>query len=309
VRRLPWRRLLGLLLVLAAAGYLAHTISANAQELRAFEWRARPLRLTLSVAAHVGVLVWGVWVWSRVLACLPGPRVPLPALQRIWFLGNLARYIPGKIFQFVAVAQLGRAGGMGVGVLLTSIVVHAGLSLASAAVLAAWTLAPLFLPAPHAFWAAVATTALALLAVHPAVLNAALGLAPRLLRRPVIPWQAGWRRGVLLLGLCLLSWSAYGVAYHLLVSSLADLPWRHLPQLAGVNALSFVAGYLSLLPGGIGLREVAMTELLRAYVPGGVAAVLALVARLWTIAAELLGAALALALARRAGMAPDVEVP
>jgi glycosyltransferase 2 family protein len=302
---LPWRRLLGVVLVLAAGGYLALTIASNAQELRAFEWRARPVRLALSVVAHVAVLGWGVWVWSRVLRCFPGAAVPLPALQRIWFLSNLARYIPGKIFQFVAVAQLGRAGGLGVGVLLTSVVVHAGLSVISAGVLAIWTLGPLVLGAAEAPLAAAGVTALAVAAVHPAVLNGVLGLVPRLLRRPVIRWEAGWGDGLLLLGLCVVSWAAYGVAYHMLVSSLAELPWGFLPEMAGVNALSFVAGYLSLLPGGIGLREVAMTELLRGYLPGGVAAVVALLARLWTIAAELAGAGLAVLLARRAGMARE----
>lgn len=304
MRKLPWRRLVGVLLALAAAGYLAHTIAGNAQDLRTFEWRARPLRLALSVVAHVGVLAWGVWVWSRVLRCFPGAAVPLPELQRVWFLSNLARYIPGKIFQFVAVAQLGRAGGMPVGVLLTSVVVHAGFSLLSAAVLAAWTLGPLFLPPAAAWWLAGGATIVALGAVHPALLNAALGLVPRVLRRPVIPWQASWKASSLLLALSVTSWLAYGVAYHLLVSAVTDLPWRYLPQMAGVNALSFVAGYLSLLPGGLGLREVAMAELLRSYLPGGVSAVLALAARLWTIAAEVLGAVLALVLARRAGMAP-----
>jgi glycosyltransferase 2 family protein len=300
---LPWRRLLGVLLIVAAGAYLTHTILSNAQELRAFQWQARPLRLVLSLIAHVLVLSWGVWVWSQVLRCFPGARVPLPALQRIWFVSNLARYIPGKIFQFVAVAQLGRAGGLGVGVLLTSVVVHAGFSLLAAGVLASWTLGTLFLPAPVVPWAAGGMTAIALAAVHPAVLNGILGVLPKLLRRPVIPWTADWGRGVLLLGLCLVSWAAYGVAYHLLVSALTEVSWSLLPQMAGVNALSFVAGYLSLLPGGIGLREVAMTELLRSYLPGGVAAVLALTARLWTIAAELAGAALAVVLARRAGMA------
>jgi glycosyltransferase 2 family protein len=69
--------------------------------------------------------------------------------------------------------------------------------------------------------------------------------------------------------------------------------------MAGVNALSFLVGYASPLPGGAGLRELAMAELLRPYLPDGVAAVLSIASRLWTIAAELVGGALALALARR----------
>jgi glycosyltransferase 2 family protein len=291
-------RLLGAALVVAAAGWLAHTIAGNWQELRGFEWRARPLRLTASVFAHVAVLSWGVWVWRRVLRHFGYGALPLSTLLRIWFVSNLARYVPGKIFQFVAVAQLSRGAGLSAGVLLTSVLVHVGFSLLSAMVVAAWALGTVLVPAGGAAWVAAAATAGALAAVHPAVLNTLLGVVPRILRRPVIRWSGGWLDGVVLLALSVVNWAFYGVAFFLLVSALADVSWRLLPEMAGVNALSFVIGYVSLLPGGLGLREVAMTELLRPYLPGGVAAVLAIASRLWTIAAELLGAAIALAVSR-----------
>ncbi len=307
--RTAWLRLLGGLLIVAAGGYLAHTIAENWQELRTFDWRTDPLRLAASIAAHTAVLAWGVFVWGRVLRHFEHDApVSLGTLMRIWFLSNLARYIPGKVFQFVAVAQLSRAAGLSARVLLTSVLVHTGFSLLSAAVVAAWTLGGVILPGDAWPWLAAGLTVAALLAVHPVVLNALLSAVPRLLRRPVIRWEAAWRNGVTLLGLSTLSWVLYGAAYHLLVSALADLPWRLLPEMAGVNALSFLIGYVSLLPGGMGLREVAMAELLRPFLPGGVAAVLAIASRLWTIAAELLGAGLALALSRGAvGTALEVQ--
>ena len=53
-------------------------------------------------------------------------------LQRIWFLSNLARYLPGKVFQFIAVAQLSRGAGLSGAVLLTAMLVHTGITLLSA---------------------------------------------------------------------------------------------------------------------------------------------------------------------------------
>ncbi|MBW3570557.1 MAG: flippase-like domain-containing protein [Gemmatimonadetes bacterium] len=292
------RRTAGLLLVAATVWYLAASIRAHWGELRAFQWRVDPALLAASVVAHTLVLGWGVWVWSRVLRHFEHPPVRLGTLQRIWFLSNLARYVPGKVFQFIAVAQLSRGAGLSGPVLITSILVLTGMSLLSAVVVAAWVLAGGLTRGVDPRFLALVVTLGAVLAVHPAFLNRLLAVIPRLLKRDVIRWNAGWGDGLVLLGLSVVSWGFYGVAYHLFVASLADVPWALMPHLAGVNALSFFIGYASPLPGGAGLREISMTELLEPYFPGGVAAVLAIAARLWTIAAELIGGSAAALLVR-----------
>jgi glycosyltransferase 2 family protein len=296
-RTLRWAA--GALLVAATVYWLGRLIAENRAELRGYEWRVDVALLGASVAALVAVLALGVWGWSLALRHFEHPPVRTAELQRIWFLGNLARYVPGKIFQFVAVAQMSRAAGLSGVVVLTSLLVHTGMALLSAGVMGSWTLSGGILRGVDPRLAAVAVSAVALAAVHPAFLNALLGVVPRLLRRDTLQWRGRWIDGVLLLGLSLANWALYGVAYHLFLAAIADVPWRLLPQMMGVNALSFLLGYLSPLPGGAGLRELAMTELLRPYLPDGVAAVLAIASRLWTIAAELAGGLLALLLVRR----------
>lgn len=292
------RRIAAVLLVAATVWWLGRLIAENWAELRRFDWRADPGLLAASVGAHVAVLAWGVWVWSRVLRHFEHAPVRTGLLQRIWFLSNLARYVPGKVFQFIAVAQLSRNAGLSGAVLLTSMLVHTGFALLSAAVVASWTLAADVLPALPPGAVAGAVTLAALAAVHPAFLNRLLQLIPRLLKKPVIRWNARWVDGIGLLALSVVSWALYGVAYQMFMASLADVPWRLLPQMAGVNALSFLIGYVSPLPGGTGLREVTMTGLLHPYLQPGVAAVMSIASRLWTIAAELLGGGLALLLVR-----------
>lgn len=303
------RRAAAVLLVVATVWWLGRLISENRAELRRHDWRADPALLAASVAAHVAVLAWGVWVWSRVLRHFDHPPVRGGLLQRIWFLSNLARYVPGKVFQFIAVAQLSRTAGLSGAVLLTSMLVHTGFALLSAGVVAAWTLAADVLPALPPRAVAVAAALAAIAAVHPAFLNRLLGFIPRLLKKPVIRWNARWVDGILLLALSVVSWMLYGVAYQMLMASLADVPWRLLPQMAGVNALSFLVGYVSPLPGGTGLREVTMAQLLLPYMQPGVAAVMSIASRLWTIAAELLGGGLALLLVRGTPLPEDAASP
>ena len=305
--RLPWKRIAGALLIAAAAYYLARTVAGNWDELRAFRWDVDAPLLVASTGVHVGVLMWGVWVWGRVLRRFDHPPVAAGMLQRIWFLSSLARYIPGKIFQFLAVAQLGSAAGLSGAVLLTSLIVQTGMTLLAALLLAAWTLTGALFPALSEVAVGVAATVLSVLCVHPRFLNGALGVIPRLLKKEVIRWNGSWADGVGLLALSGVSWMLYGGAYYLFLASLADVPARAVPMLSGVNALSFVIGYLSFVtPAGAGVREAAMTQLLLPLVPEPVGAVLAIASRLWTIAAELLGGALVLLLTRRAAAPPPV---
>ncbi len=293
------RWVLGALLVAATVYWLGRLIGDNWTELRGYDWRVDRWLLAASVVALVGVLACGVWAWSCTLRHFDHPRVPTAELQRIWFLGNLARYVPGKVFQFVAVAQLSRASGLSGAVILTSLLVHTGMALLGAGVIAAWTLSGGVLRGVDPRAGALLATGVAILAVHPAFLNRLIAVVPRLMKRETIHWNARWRDGIVLVALAVGNWALYGGAYHLFVAAIADVPWRLLPQMAGVNALSFLIGYASPLPGGGGLRELAMAELLRPYLPDGVAAVLSLASRVWTIAAELVGGALAVLLARR----------
>ena len=301
----PWvKRALTVLLIAATAWYLYRAIAGNAEALREFDWNVRPGLLVASTVAHVAVLAWGVWVWSQVLRRFEHPPVGLGTLLRIWFLSSLARYIPGKVFQFVAVAQLSRAAGLSGAVLLTSMVVHTGLALLSALLVSAWTLSgelsETYFPALPPLALGLGATAVSLLLVHPALLNWGTEVLRKVLKRDVIRWNGTWAHGIGLLGLSVLSWIFYGAVYWLLLVSLADVPAESVPVLTGINAFSFVVGYLSIVtPGGLGVREAAMTRLLLVMVPESVGAVLSIASRLWTIAAEILGGVLVLLLTRR----------
>lgn len=298
-RRLTVRRLVTAVLIAATAYYLYVSVARNWGELRRFAWDVDPPLLAASVAVHVLVLAAGVWVWARVLDHFEHPPVGASTLMRLWFVSNLARYIPGKIFQFVVAGQLATAAGLSGAVLLTSLVMHTGFSLLAAMVVAAATLVRPLFPQLPALPIGLAAAALAVLCVHPRVLNAALGVIPRLLGRKVISWNGGWADGVRQLFYSITTWSLYGVAYWLLIASLTEVPAAAIPTLTGINAFSFVAGYIALTPAGIGPREFVMTNLLVPLVGGaGPAAVLAIASRLWTVVAELVGGGLALALAR-----------
>lgn len=285
------RQLLTILLVAAACVFLYHTAATNWRDLGRFQWQVDGWILALSVVAHVAVLAWGVLIWSWVLRYFPVPRPRYAALLRIWAFSNATRYVPGAIWQFFAAAHLSRGAGLPAVVALTSMVVHVAFSL-----LAACTVAVATLPLSILGWESAAARYLPLavmaastVLVHPAVINGSLRLLGRMTRHETLSWHGRWRSGITLLLLSNLSWLLYGVAYFLFVAALAPAPWTSLPRLAGINALSFAAGYVAVLaPGGLGVRESAMALMLSAVLPAGVAAIIAIAARLWSVIAEVL---------------------
>lgn len=294
------RRIAAAALVAAALYFLGHTVLANAAELRAYEWRVDPVLLISSLAAHVAVLAWGVFVWSRALASFAGPPVSYSSLLKIWSISNAARYIPGTVWQFVAAAEAARGAGVSRVRMLASLAIHIGSVLLAATAVALLTLPLRELGYPRVAGVAVLLPAFVIL-VHPKVLNGALSLLARVSRRDVLRWEGTWTDGLFLLGLQVVSWLLYGCAFWLFLRSVAPFGPETLLPAAGVNAASFVVGWVVFLaPGGAGFREAAMTFLLGAYVPAGVAAVIAILSRLWSIAAEILIALLALVLARKA---------
>ncbi|MEW5930295.1 MAG: lysylphosphatidylglycerol synthase domain-containing protein [Gemmatimonadota bacterium] len=302
------RRLFTVLLIAAAFFYLAREIWANAAQLRSFEWEVRPGLLALSVVALVAVLLWGVAVWRMLLRHF-GVEVPFRALARAWFLSNLSKYIPGVVWQFVSLAQLGPSAGLTAAASVTTLLVQMGFLLLSAWLVGAW-----LLPAAYAgeFAAGLLVlrwaSPLALALVHPAVVGGGLRLVERVARREVAAWGGSWAEGVKILLVSAVSWVLSGAAFYLFLASFVELPLSALPAVTAINALAWVVGYLVFFaPGGLGFKEAAMALLLGGLVPAGVAAALAVASRLWTITGEVLPA---LFLARgRPSPAPEAPAP
>jgi hypothetical protein len=310
----PLRRFLTALLVLAAFAFLALAVARDWNALRAYDWSIRPGRLLLSLPTLLAAFCVGVYIWERTLAAVDGPVVSFPALLRIWFLSTLARYIPGKIWQFVGAARMAHAAGLPAPLLLTSLVVSMGFNVLAAALVGAATIPGAgILPEEWRGPLALAVFTAAVLAVHPVVLNACLRLVPRALHQTVLSWRGGWGTGIRLLVLSALGWLIYGFAFWLFVGALTDVDAALLAPLAGVNALAFLAGYLVVIaPAGLGARELSMTALLVPLLGGGtgVAALVAIASRLWIVAGELIGAGLLLLIVpRRPQSGPPAASP
>jgi hypothetical protein len=172
--------------------------------------RTSPLALAAALAAVLAGIFATFLCWRAVLSGL-AVELPMPAAMRVFFLGQLGKYLPGSLWPAVAQMELGRdyrvaerTSGAAVVVFLL-LIVATGLALTAA-------LAPLLGPdAVHVYWWLVAVLPLALLVTVPPVLNRLLGLALRLARRPPLPVPLSTGPVLRAAGWSLAAWVAYGV--------------------------------------------------------------------------------------------------
>ncbi len=279
---------LQLLIVLVVLAFVGRTAAGLWPQMRALHWRLSPLLLAGALLAGVATQALLVIGWRLALR-LVGADVPWEGAITSQLLGQLAKYVPGKLLTLVGKGYLAaRAGASESQAVLAMFVEAAAQVTTSLAVGAAYIVAAA--PSERRLLPIAAAVVLASIAVlHPAILPRAVGLALRLLGREPVPLTYELRAVVPLAGCYLAFWAVAGLGVWLLGRGLGlDMPV--VPIIAGF-CLSWAAGFLSFIfPGGLGVREAAFAKLLGAAASPGTAWSLALASRVWMLVLELLGA-------------------
>ena len=248
-------------------------------------WGAILVGSLLTGATYVFI----VFVWTASLQWW-SQRPPFLRAARIWFVSNLARFIPGMVWQLAGLATMARANDISAaaatgGSLLEQMV----LLLTGLIVTAVWAPALLLRWASPWVVGAIAVAGVVLLVgLLPAALPWGGRLLGRLLRRP-ISWPAPSRRSitVYVVGLSL-PWLAYGVSFWLFGVGLLGTGAPHFTLAVGGFVASYVAGIIAFFaPSGLVVREAALVAALGPRIGDGPALVLALAARLWLLVVEL----------------------
>jgi uncharacterized membrane protein YbhN (UPF0104 family) len=282
------------------------------------QWReAQPLlgRLSIPVVVAAWALVLGgIYAtfrsWRAALADL-GVGLPQAAGMRVFYLGQLGKYVPGTIWPVVTQMRLGRdyrvpprASGAAFAVFM--------LLLVGTGLLVGVPVIPLLgRDAADGYrWLALVLPVLAL-AATPAVLNRVMAVALRAARRPPMPAPLSTSGILRAGGWAVVSWLCYGVHVYLLARALGveggALLWL---QCTGAFAAAFASGPLLLVvPAGVGIREAALLLLLGSTVTAPVAAVVAVVSRLLFVVGDLAWSAVATAAAGRPVRPPEPRRP
>ena len=300
-----WPTLKGVLgvTVVAAVGWQFAVV------LRQPDLWARPLSLhpgwlAVAAALYLAGLLFPAIFWRLLLRALGQRPRPLATL-RAYYVGQLARYVPGKVVGLAMRARLLTGPGVGMGVAVLT-VVYESLTTLAAGVLLGMLLFAFPISVDTAFgWRALALLGAVGVLLLPGVFNRLAERTTRPFRRPDAPPFPPVRNRTLVVGLAITGcgWLVQGGALWAVVESLAPGAWPASAEVwcrcAAYTGLAYAAGYLVFAaPGGLGVRDYVtqqflLGELGRALGPqraAETAVVAALVLRLVWIAADLAAA-------------------
>jgi glycosyltransferase 2 family protein len=293
-----WRVILQLALAAVVVAYVGRSVAQNWNSYRslriALELRPGWLAISFGSLAVVSALQIESW---RIILRGWAQRLRFLAAARIWFLANLGRYVPGKVWSVAGMVVLAEQEGVARWASAAAAVAVQAIGIGTAAVLVTAA-------TPHAYSALQMAAALILAAGTVGMLGWK-GALPRIGR--MVGASAEWRAlplGAVLGGsaVTLLGWCVYGFAFWALGRGLGLPAALPLPQAAGVFALGYIVGLLALFaPGGLGPREFMFQALLTPYLGVGGAAALTIASRLQLTLTEAAAGLGALTLVRRRG--------
>jgi glycosyltransferase 2 family protein len=255
----------------------------------------------VAAVATVGNALLAGMMWRRVLADL-GSRLPVAVAARVFFVGQLGKYLPGSVWPMLVQAELGsdhgvprrRTAAAGVVAILLAGVSGVAVMAASAPFL------PHGVPTGPAL-AVLGAGLLAVVVLHPAVLGPVLDAGLRLVGREPLGQPTTVRGTLAATGWAVASWLCAGVQVFILALPLgAPATVRTFALMTGGYVLAWCVGFVVVLaPAGAGARELALAAVLAGTLDRGAVVVVVLVSRVLFTAVDLALAGAGLGVGRR----------
>ena len=266
--------------LLVAVALLIVTVVRERDAIGAALGRLDPWSVVISAAALLIGLLAQMLSWRSLFAGGEADVPPLRTAGRIYFVGQLGKYVPGSVWALIAQAELGkdhrisraRSAVVALGALMVLVVVGGTIGAAGLAAGSAGSL--------RTYWWALLAVPVGLTVLWPPVFNRLVALGLRAARRsgpaPTISGRALLRSS----GWAVVMWLAFGAHAWFLAAPLGAAGPRDLATVVGAFALAWVVGFLVVVaPAGAGPREAALILALAPVMGSADALVVALVSR------------------------------
>lgn len=244
-----------------------------------------PLLVLAAACSLAAVVAYGA-VWPVILRRI-GATVPRDSV-RIFLQSQLAKYIPGSVWQYAGRVGLAKTRGVPARLTMISLGIEVAASMAAAAIVGLFVLP----------WQAAVSLALGLVAgvlwlargkLTGRLASAASSTIGRLVPLAPEDLAAALRTAPRIAALYVPVWAAHGIAFWLTARALFPVPASDLVYFVATFALGWLAGMVAVFaPGGIGVREVVFVGLLGPRIGHVDALVVAGVSRIILVGADLL---------------------
>jgi uncharacterized membrane protein YbhN (UPF0104 family) len=297
-RRARWASTgVGLVLALAAAVFVGRALVRDRAEIGdALEGASLGWLALASALAVVGMTAIAL-PWRRAIQLL-GDDLPTGQAVRRYFVGEIGKYLPGGVWPILGRGELARRWGVRRAAAYGSVLLSL-LALYLAAMFVVVAGLPALLSGGDGTGpiAVLALLPLGLVALHPRVLRAATSVVERVAKRTIDLPLPSWRASIGLVARYVPAWLAIGAATWAVARSLD--PSAGLLEVGTAATLSWLVGFVLVpVPGGVGVREAAFVAAAGSLDPG-IAAAVAVAARIIFVLVDAVGAAVGSVLLRR----------
>lgn len=278
-----WLRTLKVVLGIVVALFVWRALETNWDAFRSLEmsFHFAPPWILASLALTLVTYAIQIGSWRAVLDGWR-QRIPFGAAARAWCLANLGRYVPGKVWSVAGLVVLARGAGAAPGAAAASAIVVQALGLSTGAIVVVATT-----HRPGVGWALVAAAVVGVGTLLVLSWEWAVSRIDRALRGSLAVRSLPLGSAVAAGALTLASWVTYGLAFWCLARGMGIGGALTVSSAAGSFALAYLIGLMAVVvPGGLGVREVAMVGQLTPLVGGGPAIALSVASRLLLTVAE-----------------------
>lgn len=267
----------------------------------------RGVRIDWALILGSGVLVVATYLilieaWRATLRVW-SESLPFSTAARIWFVSNLGKYVPGKVWQIAAMGAMAQKAGVSATAAVgSSLVVNLVSIIAGFAVIAVTAAGRVGVVvgarsagvsggAAELFVIAIAIAGGGALLLAPVAIPRLASIAGRVTGRsipiPRVPARAIWIAAASTIA----SWLLYGLSFTMFAHGVSPRATGNAMSYVAVYTGSYLAGYLALfVPGGVGVREGALILAMPRFelASAADAAVIAITSRLWLTILEIL---------------------
>ena len=270
-------RVVSLIFVALCLGFVVHLLIRDWSETIEALRHASLVWLVPAAVCAVGAMFLLAWRWGAAIIAVGGVRAGSHRVISAFFVGEAGKYIPGAVWAMLGRGELARREGYERPIAYSSVVLSViGCYLAAALTALVLAVAALIggsIAMP--WWPIALVAAVGLAAIHPAVSRRILALVGRVLGRQLMVEIPSWTRCLHLTMTYIPVWLLIAAATTFVTKSLVVDP--PIARVALAAVVSWIIGFITPSPGGIGVREAVFVAL--AGVAAGPAAAAAILAR------------------------------
>ena len=276
--------------------FLGRSVISNWERVRRYDWSFNPVLMAVSFMIFCLAYTFLPWIWRKLLYYM-GYEISFGDAWDIFYIGNLGRYIPGKVWTIAGMAYMAEKVGIPATIAGTSVVFANAYSLVSSFVffILFLILRGTYSTSGGFLWLLPVFFIMAVVFIFPYNLERVLNVVLKRFGKNHVKIGITTLTALKIVALYFVSGVLFGFAFWIFIT--AFIGWGLINPLFAASAyiIAYWIGFLAFfVPGGLGVREGTLGLLFMGYIPAGVLIIIAGLSRLAVTIIEILFVVIAL---------------